>query len=119
MALAFARIDSAPTRARITPMAAICDAIRMRVLLEFDYHGEHRIVAPYCHGFSTRGVEVLRAVQLRRPNSTSKKGGFQFGKLWRVTEIENVLLAQEPFEPDDPDYNANDSAMASIRGSVE
>jgi hypothetical protein len=89
-------------------------AIRAHMLLEFDYHGEHRIVAPYCYGITHRGAEMLRAVQLRRPNSTSKKGGFGFGKLWRRTEMENISVTREPFVPDDPDYNPNDSAFAQI-----
>ena len=92
----------------------ICQAIGTRTLLEFDYHGQHRIVVPYCHGVSLRGLEVLRAVQLRRPNSTSKKGGFGFGKLWRVAEMENVRLIGEPFAAEDPDYNPEDSAMVQI-----
>jgi hypothetical protein len=29
--------------------ATICQAIRTRVLLEFDYDGRHRVAAPYCH----------------------------------------------------------------------
>jgi hypothetical protein len=94
--------------------AILCEAISAQVLLEFDYNGEHRVVAPYCHGISTRGVEVLRAVQLRRPNSTSKRGGFGFGKLWQVASMKNVRLTGEPFTPDDPHYNPDDSAMARI-----
>ena len=96
----------------------ICEAIAARVLLEFDYHGDHRIVAPYCHGISARGVEVLRAVQLRRSKSTSKSGGFGFGKLWQVAHVENVRALRESFVPDDPDYNPDDSAMAQIHCRV-
>jgi hypothetical protein len=100
------------------PAAAICEAIASRLLLEFDYHGEHRVVVPYCHGTSTHGAEVLRAVQLRRANSRSKSGGFGFGKLWRVAEMENVQVSGEAFTADDPDYNPNDSAMATIHCRV-
>jgi hypothetical protein len=88
------------------------------MLLEFDYHAEHRIVAPYCHGRSTRGVEVLRAVQLRRSNSMSKRGGFGFGKLWQVAHIENMRATGESFAPVDPDYNPDDSAMSQIHCRV-
>ncbi len=38
--------------------AFICDAIRKRLLLEFRYRGLPRVVEPYCHGISARGVEV-------------------------------------------------------------
>jgi len=97
---------------------SLCEAIDRRALLEFDYHGQHRIVAPYCHGFSTRGVEVLRAVQLRRSNSTSKGGGFGFGKLWHVAEMEHVRITGEVFTADDPDYNPNDGAMVQIHCTI-
>ncbi len=93
----------------------ICEAIRGRSLLEFQYHGLHRVVAPYCHGISSRGVEVLRAVQI---GGSSRSGGFGFGKLWSVAEIVNPRLATESFVPDDPDYNPNDSGMRHIHCRV-
>lgn len=89
----------------------ICNAIRNRSLLEFHYHGLHRIVAPYCHGISTRGVEVLRAIQVR---GSSSSGGFGFGKLWIVAEMIEPRLVSETFVPDDPNYNPNDSGMKQI-----
>jgi hypothetical protein len=92
-------------------MSIFCDAIRTRSLLEFDYHGFHRVVAPYCHGTSTRGVEVLRAVQLR---GASASGGFGFGKLWAVPDIIAPRMTGEPFVPDDPDYHPDDRAMKTI-----
>lgn len=96
-------------------MSILCDAIRARSLLEFDYHGLHRVVAPYCHGTSTRGVEVLRAVQLR---GSSAAGGFGFGKLWIASEIVDPRMTGETFVPDDPDYNPGDRAMAAIHCRV-
>lgn len=93
----------------------ICAAIRERSLLEFEYHGLHRVVAPYCHGTSTRGSEVLRAVQVR---GSSRSGGFGFGKLWTVADIVGARLLREPFAPDDPHYNPNDSGMAHIHCRV-
>jgi hypothetical protein len=93
----------------------ICDAIRDRKLLQFDYHGLQRVVAPYCHGISTRGVEVLRAVQVR---GSSKSGGLGFGKLWTVADIGNAVVLSESFVPDDPNYNPDDSAMKTIHCRV-
>jgi hypothetical protein len=89
----------------------ICEAIRKRALLEFEYHGLPRVVAPYCHGISTRGVEVLRAVQVR---GASASGGLGFGKLWAVAGMLNTRTLSESFAPDDPDYNPNDSGMKQI-----
>jgi len=93
--------------------ALICEAIRTERLLEFDYHGQHRVVAPYCHGTSSRGKEVLRAVQVG-----GTAGGLGFGKLWLVEEMSEVRLVETRFSPDDPNYNPNDSAMTQIHCRV-
>jgi hypothetical protein len=98
----------------MTTSEMIHQAIRAHALLEFDYHGEHRIAAPYCYGVTPRGLNALRAVQLRRRNSTSKSGGFGFGKLWHEAEMEKVSVMSESFVPDDPNYNPNDSAFAQV-----
>ena len=42
----------------------ICEAIRKRALLEFRYQNRQRVVARYCCGISSRGADVLRAVQV-------------------------------------------------------
>jgi hypothetical protein len=89
----------------------ICDAIQRRALLEFQYHGHHRVVAPYCPGISTRGVELLRAVQIR---GSSRSGFSRAGKLWNVAEMMNARIASETFTPEDPQYNPNDTAMKEI-----
>lgn len=92
----------------------ICTAIKDHMLLEFDYEGLHRVVAPYCHGFTARG-EVLRAVQVR---GESRSRGFRFGKLWTIEKMRNLRGTTESFIPDDPDYNPNDSAMTTIHCNV-
>lgn len=92
----------------------ICGAIRDRILLEFDYDGLHRVVAPYCHGFSSKG-EVLRAIQVR---GDSHSHGMGFGKLWAVEKMQNLRQTAESFVPDDPHYNPKDSAMTTIHCSV-
>jgi hypothetical protein len=93
----------------------ICEAIRTRALLEFHYDGRLRVVAPYCHGTSTRGVEVLRAIQVR---GLSASGGLGFGKLWTVSKMVGPRLVAETFSPDDPNYNPNDSGMKQIHCRV-
>jgi hypothetical protein len=94
----------------------ICEAIRTRSILEFDYRGHRRIVAPYCHGASARGTELLRAVQLR---GTSASGQFGTGKLWNVAEMRGVRLLLEAFVPGDPHYNPDDRAMLLIHCRVD
>lgn len=108
--------DAAPVkpanRGEQTPVGAlVCEAIRNRALLEFDYHGGPRIVAPYCYGVSARGVEVLRGIQIR---GFSASGGYGFGKLWAVRDMEHPQILDESFVPDDPDYNPNDWGMKQI-----
>jgi hypothetical protein len=94
----------------------ICRAIHDRRLLRFNHGGLERVVAPYCLGTSHLGNEVLRAVQVR---GFSKKGGLGFGKLWTVSGIKNLLVLDEQFEPDDPHYNPDDSAMKFIHCRVQ
>jgi hypothetical protein len=90
---------------------AICQAIRKRLLLEFSYDGRSRVVAPYCHGISTRDEPSLRAIQIR---GASSRGGLGFGKLWTIAKMRDLRLTDEPFVPNDPDYNPDDSGMKQI-----
>jgi hypothetical protein len=91
--------------------ALVCEAIRKRALLKFEYHGGPRIVAPYCYGVSARGVEVLRGIQIR---GFSASGGYGFGKLWAVRDMEHPRILDETFVPDDPDYNPSDRGMKQV-----
>lgn len=92
-------------------MSPICQAIRSRCLLEFDYDGRHRVVQPYCHGRNKRGREALRAIQI---GGDSRSGGLGFGKLWLVDKMQAVRATDRPFAPDDPDYNPEDSAVVEV-----
>ena len=82
----------------------VCQAIKQHVCLEVDFGGRRRILEPYCHGVSTAGTEVVRAVQV----------GDGFGKLWTVSEMSRLALSEEHFEPNDPRYNPDDSAMKRV-----
>jgi hypothetical protein len=94
----------------------ICEAIGARRMLEFDYGGHHRVVQPYCHGFTRKGAETLRAVQM---SSDGGPGGRGFGKLWTVAKMQNLRVVGEAFEADDPDYNPNDTALVEIHCRVK
>jgi hypothetical protein len=89
----------------------ICQAIRQLRKLIFHYNGLQRVVAPYCYGISTRDTEVLRGVQI---GGASNSHGYGFGKLWSVSEMTELQLSTEHFEPNDPLYNPNDSAMKRV-----
>jgi hypothetical protein len=95
----------------VSSVKLLCEAIRKRALIEFFYHDRRRVVAPYCCGISSRGAEVLRAVQVR---GESHSGGLGFGKLWTVADIRDLRLLDEAFTADDPNYNPRDSAMTTI-----
>jgi hypothetical protein len=101
--------------ASVIPLHPICTAIRRRSLLEFDYKGLRRVVAPYSHGRSLRDIELLRGVQLR---GESRSDSFGFGKLWTVGEMKHVRVLDEDFVPDDPDYNPEDIMLAKIHCRV-
>jgi hypothetical protein len=94
----------------------ICEAIGAQRMLEFDYGGYHRVVQAYCHGFTRKGAETLRAVQV---SSDSRSGRRGFGKLWTVAKMQNLRVAVETFAPDDPDYNPNDTALIEIHCGVK
>lgn len=99
-------------------MNPICKAISERRLVQFEYHGKRRVVAPYCHGTSTRGKDVLRGIQLRGESSSGPVGGKGIGKLWTLADMTALRVLDETFEPDDPNYNPNDSAMSEIHCCV-
>ena len=96
-------------------MGTVCEAIRQRRLLEFEYAGLHRVVAPYCHGIQLNGVESLRAVQVR---GASRSRQFGSGKLWTMSKIVDARVLPESFTPDDPNYNPDDRAMREIHCRV-
>jgi len=88
-----------------------CEAIRRRVLLEFQYKGHLRVVQPYCYGISTRNADLLRAIQVRGSSSSNQ---FGIGKLWSIADVLAPRILDEIFTPDDALYNPNDSAMKHI-----
>jgi len=92
-------------------MHPICEAIRQRRRLLFEYDGLPRVVEPYCHGTNTRGSELLRAVQVA---GSSSSGAFGFGKLWTVSKMTLVRGSDEVFAPSDPHYNPDDSTITLI-----
>jgi hypothetical protein len=52
-------------------------------------------------------------------NADSRFGGRGFGKLWTVAKMENLRVAVETFDADDPDYNPDDTAMSEIHCRVK
>ena len=101
-------------------MNLICKAIHEHRLVEFQYHGKLRVVAPYCHGTSTRGTEVLRAIEVGAAGGAGASAGRAegYGKLWALADMVGLRILDVPFLPNDPNYNPNDSAMSQIHCRV-
>lgn len=95
--------------------ALLCEAIATRRLLAFTYEGLARVVAPYCHGFTKAGDEVLRGIQVR---GSSRSGHFISGKLWTVSKMRLVRTLEEAYQANDPSYEPDDSAMARVHCRV-
>jgi hypothetical protein len=96
-------------------LALLCQAIVTRTVLAFTYENHPRVVAPYCHGYTRAGSEVLRGVQLR---GTSRSGNLLQGKLWTVAKMRLVRTLAESFVADDPEYDPNDSVIARVHCRV-
>jgi len=94
----------------------ICEAIRDRRVLEFEYEERHRVVHPYCHGFTSKGAESLRAIQVE---GETRSGGFGFGKMWTVSKMSGLRVTGRGFVPDDPHYNPDDQGLGVIHCRVE
>jgi hypothetical protein len=59
-------------KARSSGNPIVCATNSGRTLVEFDYDGHHRVVAPYCHGLTRKNVEALRAIQPRQSISSMR-----------------------------------------------
>ena len=103
------------SNARLSRHQVLCEAIHKLSLVEFNYRGLKRVVAPYCHGISTRGSEVLRGIQVRGDSSS---GNFDLAKLWTVAEMLDLRILDERFAPTDPNYNPDDRGMTQIHCRV-
>jgi hypothetical protein len=93
------------------PTKLICQAIKGRRRLEFEYDGLFRVVEPYCHGTTTQGRESLRAIQV---GGWSRSAIIAAGKLWTLAKMTNVKLTTDRFVPDDRHYQPEDSALPSL-----
>ena len=85
----------------------ICEAIKLKRIIRFNYSGGLRTVEPFCHGVSTAGNEVLRGYQTSGDSESGDPVGW---KLFRVSEISNLTITNELFSGTRPGYNPNDSA---------
>lgn len=102
-------------RSNIIIVSLICKAINLNRVLRFQYGGGYREVEPYCHGVSTAGNEVLRAYQLR---GHSKSGEHYGWKLFKVDEMNDLILTNEYFTGSRAEYNPVDPGMVEIHCNI-
>ncbi len=89
---------------------SICNAIRNRNLIEFNYDGEIRIVEPHCYGETTAGNEGLRAFQVDGFSSKGKMGW----KMYNMSKAEDLNVLDETFDSPRPGYREGDRGMNEI-----
>jgi len=88
---------------------SIIDAINNKILIEFDYDGETRIVEPHCYGVTSKGNDAIRAYQVDGYSSSGKMGW----KLYDLAKAYNLNVLGEEFETRD-DYKKGDKGMTKI-----
>lgn len=94
---------------------AICDAIRLKHVVRFQYHGGVREVEPYVYGRSSTGDELLRAYQLR---GVSRSGGAFGWKMFRVDDISGLSVTFEPFTARRAGYDPADTVIVFVNCQV-
>ena len=93
----------------------ICDAIRARAVIRFDYKGGPRVAEPHCHGLSRTGKEVLRAYQT---DGYSQSGDVRGWKMFEVAEMFGIEEIGDSFADSRAGYNPDDQHMTSIHCKV-
>ena len=89
----------------------VCEAIRDRRVLRFYYDGGTRDVEPHCHGFGTKGQELLSGYQV----SGFSRSGERFGwKMFRIDEIRVLTVTGESFPGPRAGYDPHNVKIAAI-----
>ena len=98
--------------------ATICAAIRARRVIEFYYHDGYRTAEPYALGVTMQGDadnESLICYQTGGHSDLNKAAGW---KLYRASEMEEIIIKKEPFTGDRPGYDPDDIDMVKVFCSV-
>jgi hypothetical protein len=95
---------------------AICDAIRLKRVVRFLYHGAVREVEPHVYGRDAGGSELLRAYQLRGHGDSGETEGW---KMYHVEEISNLAVTFEPFMAPRAGYTPVDRIITFVNCRIE
>lgn len=91
----------------MTNTAQVCEAIRSRRELVFEYHGKVRLVWPAMHGWHVEtGNELLSAYQVGGVASGELPGW----KLFNVDQMREIRIEDQAGELPDS-YNPNDRTL--------
>jgi hypothetical protein len=91
----------------------ICTAIREHRRLRFDYGGGSRLVDPYVYG-ACETHQLLRGYQVDGFSPSRARGW----KLFRVEEIENLVVLDEQFSEVHIGYMRNDPSMEVVYSEI-
>jgi hypothetical protein len=94
----------------------ICDSIRLRHVIRFQYHGGMREVEPHCYGRSSTGDEFLRAYQLRGASRSGEPAGW---KMFRADEISGLSVTFESFTAPRAGYDPVDTVITFVNCRIE
>jgi hypothetical protein len=95
---------------------AVCDAIRLRRVVRFEYHGGVREAEPHIYGRDANGSELLRAYQLRGPSRSGETVGW---KMFYVEDISHLAVTFEPFAAPRAGYDPVDKVITFVNCRIE
>lgn len=88
----------------------LCRAIREKRLIELQYNGHTRTVAPHVYGIDTTGDEMLSGYQTWGGSEGGESAGW---KSFKVGNIANLKVTTKKFAPR-PEYRHGDRALVQI-----
>jgi hypothetical protein len=106
------------TSARDKTRAAICSAIKSRRVIEFYYHGGFRTAEPFCLGVVMSGEADNESLLCYQIGGHSEYGNTVGWKLYRASEISDLVITRERFNGDRPGYDPDNLEMATVYCSV-
>jgi hypothetical protein len=87
----------------------ICQAIREKRLLELQYEGHARRVAPHIYGIDSTGDELLTCYQVWGAED-GEPAGWRF---FRLADISDLTLTSKRFAPR-PEHQRDEAAIARV-----
>lgn len=88
--------------------AKICEAIKLKRVVEFSYEGGMKAAEPFCYGLNSKNKDVLRAYQIESDITSVKSEGW---KDFIVSKMSNLKIADKTFTGNRFGYNAKDKNM--------